>query len=53
MAREKKLMEVPPVLELDLTIEDLMEDLEPGWNKWSPTSQAAAADVAALLAALR
>ncbi len=39
-------------LDLGLTIEDLMHDLDPGWDRWAPTAPAAAADVSALLAAL-
>jgi len=40
------------VLDLDLTIEDLMEDLDPGWNRSAWTSPGSAADVAALVAGL-
>lgn len=40
------------VIDLDLTIDDLMHDLDPGWNAGSWTSPAAAADVAALAAVL-
>ena len=39
-------------LDLGLTIEDLMHDLDPGWDKWSWTAFADAADVSALLAGL-
>lgn len=39
-------------VDLDLTIDDLMHDLDPGWDRWTPTAQASAADLATLLAAL-
>jgi hypothetical protein len=53
MARTRHLFEVLPAIELDLTVEDLMHDLDPDWERWTPTGQAAAADVAELLAVLR
>ena len=40
------------VLDLDLTVEDLMADLDPGWNNSAWTAPGAAADAAALLAVL-
>ncbi len=52
MALQWLLNSETPVLDLGLTIEDLMQDLDPGWNNWAPTSPAAAADVAALAAVL-
>jgi hypothetical protein len=53
MARTRILSEIVPAIELDLTVEDLMHDLDPGWDNWTWTGQAAAADVAELLAVLR
>ena len=53
MARTRHLLDDPPAIELDLTVEDLMHDLDPGWASWTGTGQAAAADVAELLAVLR
>ena len=52
MTRQRFLSNDPPTLDLGLTIEDLMHDLDPNWDSWSPTDQAAAADVAELLAVL-
>ena len=52
MTAQPVLPETLPALDLDLTIDDLMHDLDPGWDHWTPTSQAAAADLASLLAAL-
>ena len=40
------------VLDLDLTIEEVMADLDPGWNSSAWTAPGEAADVAALLAVL-
>ena len=48
----QRLLSNPPAIDLGLTIEDLMHDLDPGWDSWTPTDQAAAADVAELLAVL-
>lgn len=53
MTRRRFLSDTLPALDLDLTVEDLMHDLDPGWDTWTWTGQAAAADVAELLAALR
>ena len=53
MARSRFPAETVPALDLDLTLEDLMHDLDPGWDSWTWTGQAAAADVAELLAVLR
>lgn len=52
MARQRFLSDTPPALDLDLTIEDLMHDLDPNWSAWTWTGQAAAADAAELLAVL-
>lgn len=53
MARQRFLSGPPPALDLGLTIEDLMQDLDPNWDAWSWTGQAAAADAAELLAVMR
>ncbi len=52
MALQWLLNNETPTLDLGLTIENLMQDLDPGWNNSAPTAPAAAADVAALLAVL-
>ena len=52
MARQRFLSDNPPTLDLGLTVEDLMHDLDPNWDNWTSTGQAAAADAAELLAAL-
>lgn len=52
MTRPRFFSETNPLIELDLTIEDVMHDLDPGWDGWTWTGQAAAADVAELLAVL-
>jgi hypothetical protein len=52
MNRSRLLPEIIPPLDLDLTIDDLMHDLDPGWDHWTPTAPAAAADLAALVAVL-
>ena len=52
MSRQRLLTDSWPVLDLGLTMEDLMRDLDPGWDSAAWTSPGAAADVAALLAAL-
>ena len=52
MFRRQLLTETLPAINLDLTIDDLMHDLDPGWDHWTPSAQSAAADLAPLLAAL-
>ena len=52
MFRRQLLTENLAAIDLDLTIDDLMHDLDPGWDQWTPSSQSAAADIAPLLAAL-
>lgn len=52
MNRLRLLPETIPALDLGLTIEDLMDDLDPHWDSWSPSDQAAAPDLAELLAVL-
>ena len=39
-------------LDIGLTLEDVMRDLDPGWDAQAGTAPAEAADVAALLAVL-
>ena len=52
MTRQRLIPDPVPALDLGLTIEDLMHDLDPNWDSWTWTGQNAAADVAELLAVL-
>ena len=52
MTRSWMLDETRDDIDLGLTLEDVMRDLDPGWLASPSTAAASAADVAALLAVL-